>query len=519
MTIIYERSPDYIPFTHTKQEFFETFNALYEKDSKDYYYADRNGLKTVGKVCRVLEKLKGLVGLKDHTSIPNVESALIKFLYYGCEQNFQKEHPKVFTDWIKGLQTKMESPPFSTHLTTVLSLLQNPEENVLGQIQGHLEKLHEEHKIDSIGGKTKAKTTSFPEFGKTPVSIAKKALEQKKYDKALRNLELVYARLPGDNIVQTLYLQLAEKKPSPLTLERIKEIRDKTIEAKNYELAYKCDELVPESEKIKDPAILKAFAQQAAKQGKFKVDLQYLTGDEKKQAYVHLYEKAKADGNLEQAIRYYELAVESGHAKDAEMLGHLYLQTAEEMNHTKAIHFYEKSIAAFTEAKILPKQLINGTWLNRYLQLLNQQGRGSDGLRMLEGLAQRLDQARKEPNGYLEDQERLNHLNKVKPYIFAAIRLYEFAMHFDTKNAEYPFRIGNLKDHLRLDDSSIDTYSLFDKALELDPTNEHYRYCALEAFSKKGLANTDDIPLQLQENATTRWQYEHWYENDRFKRA
>ena len=58
-------------------------------------------------------------------------------------------------------------------------------------------------------------------------------------------------------------------------------------------------------------------------------------------------------------------------------------------------------------------------------------------------------------------------------------------MHFDPSNGEHPFKIANFYDYLNIKYDSKDSYSLFLKAAECDPSNLYYKIGVIQSANAK----------------------------------
>lgn len=518
----YEQLPDHIPFRHKPQEFFETLKTLSESDSNSYFYADRTGLKTVGTTEMIFEKIIGFFGGKDHTSQANVEVALAKFLTYGHLQRYT-EH-QAFQPWLEQLKARTQELHFSTNMTAILDLLEKNRGAVKAGLKGHLMGLcaHHGDKVDALGGKTKIRDGSHPDFGRTPFILADRALSKGHFDKAVQYAESAYILGENYDDVLSLFLRIGDKIPhrNDGLIKRLKEFKDYALKNGQDERALRFDRILkriePEAPPETNTHTLLRLARAAATLGSTQEALGYCdqakhlgvdVTDEKRDLYLAQHEKAIEKRLPVDALNYYLLAIECGAPQDSTKLADLYLKAAEDLTHAEqaktgwrverhfgqAINYFEKAIDLYKKENKMLDKLFDGNWLMTYMEALKAEGQVERGITTITHFADSLSEFSRESKNYhpeIHKLERLEHIRAKKGIIMKAIRLYEIAMRFDPKNGEHPFKMANLYDYLNLESETRETFSLFMKAAECDPTNKYYKIGVIVA----GRSQNKSIP-------------------------
>lgn len=500
----YEQLPDHIPFRHKPQEFFETLKILSESNTDSYFYADRSGLKTVGLATMIFEKTIGFFGGKDHTSQANVEVALAKFLTYGHLQGYTKH--EAFQPWLSKLKERTQGTHFTTNMAAILNLLEKNRGNIRDGLQGHLIGLCAQHgdNVNALGGKTKIKDSSHPDFGRTPFILADRALSKGEFDQAVQYGENAYILGESYDDVLSLFLRIGNKIPhrNDKLISRLKEFKGYTLDKGQDERALRFDRILkrmePEASPEANSHILIRLARAAGALGCTQEALGYceqaklLGADvtyEKRDLYLTLHEKAIDERRPVEALNYYLLAIENGLPEDSKKLADLYVKAAEDLTHAEkaktgwrverhfgvAINYFEKAIAHYKKENVILDKLFDGNWVTTYLEALKCEGQTERGITMVTQFADSLSEFSREGKLIIDKEERIAHIKAKKGFIFKAIRLYDIAMHFDPKNGEHPFKMANLYDYLNFESETRETFSLFLKAANCDPTNKYYK--------------------------------------------
>lgn len=174
-----DAKPDHIPYALNEHQYLYTLKNLSES-SPSYWYADENGIQTVGLAKKVLQTVKGFfgwLGAINYTEPKHVEYGLMKFLYYGYSQGYLRQEG--FQSWVSGMS---KSPEFSTttrHMLGYLRDLPNYQfnEEVRTDLTEFLLGYNAEHKL------SKGSPLSF---GETPLIAGQRALNKGYPKEALR---------------------------------------------------------------------------------------------------------------------------------------------------------------------------------------------------------------------------------------------------------------------------------------------------------------------------------------------